>query len=99
MDDIIEFEKTYDYSVDVPVIDEDTWQDTGETQVISGQITFSGEAIWNSEDGEYEYDFSWRESTNSFSHDGSAPDKEDEFIQDLKIYLLEKGIPDFLIGW
>lgn len=94
-----EFEKTYDFSVEIPIVDEDTGEDTGEIEVVSGQITFFGDADWNSTDEEYDYNFSWIESTGTFSHYGNAPDKEDEFIKDLKEYLLQQGVEVYNIGW
>lgn len=93
------FEKTYDFSVEVPIIDENTWKETGETEMISGTILFFGDADWDSIDEKYEYSFVWKDSTDRFSHDGNAPDKEDEFIQDFKEYLLQQGVEETYIGW
>ena len=94
-----EFEKTYDFSVEIPIVDEDTGEVTEEIEVVSGQIKFSGDADWNSIEEEYECDFYWEETTRTFSHDGNAPDKEDEFIQDFKEYLLQQGVEGYNIGW
>jgi len=64
---------------------------------ISGTLTFSGEAFWNDLDESFEYSFFWDDSTNLFSHDGNAPDKENEFINNFRNYLLQKGIPESCI--
>lgn len=93
------FEKTYDFSVEVPIVDEHTGKEIGETETICGKIFFSGDADWDAIDEGYEYSFSWKESTESFSHDGNAPDREDDFIKDFKAYLLQQGIEESYIGW
>lgn len=35
-----EFEKTYDFSVEIPIVDEDTGEYTREIELVAGQITF-----------------------------------------------------------
>ncbi|MGG5329746.1 hypothetical protein [Enterococcus sp. AZ163] len=97
--ELYEFEKTYDFSVEVPIINEETWEETGEIETIVGQVTFLGEAEWNSLDQKYSSDFYWKESTERFSQDGNAPDKEDDFVQDFKEYLLQIGVAESEIGW
>ena len=94
-----EFEKTYDFSVEIPFVDEDTGEYTREIELVAGQITFFGDADWDSTEKEYVYNFSWEESTRTFSHYGNAPDKEDEFIKDFKEYLLQQGVERYNIGW
>lgn len=67
--------------------------------MVVGQITFFGDADWNSIDERYGCNFSWEESTRTFSHYGNTPDKEDEFIQDFKKFLLQQGVEGENIGW
>jgi len=91
-DEIYEFTKKYDYSVDVPDFDEDTGEYIEDAINISGVLTFSGYAYWSDLDNGYTYDFSWADSNNAFSQDGNAPDKEDEFIEDFRSYILQQGV-------
>ena len=47
-----EFEKTYDFSVEIPIVDEDTGEYTREIELVAGQITFFGDADWDSTEKE-----------------------------------------------
>lgn len=54
-----EFEKIYDFSVEIPIVDEDTGEYTREIELVARQITFFGDAYWDSTEKEYVYNFSW----------------------------------------
>lgn len=93
-DQFYEFTKQYDFSVDIPDVDDDTGVYLDTETNISGTLTFYGDAFWNESDDSFEYSFSWEDSSDIFSHDGNAPAKEEEFINDFRDYLLQQGVPE-----
>ncbi|AYG01342.1 hypothetical protein [Lactococcus allomyrinae] len=88
------FEKDYDFSVEVPSNDED---DTY-TETIEGSINFSADVVWTGTN--YETYIIWKDSTGRFDDvNGDAPDKEEDFYQDLKDYLLSQGVNSSDLDW
>lgn len=93
--EIYEFERTYNYSVEVY----DMFTD--ESEVIEGEITFNGEVYWDDFEKVYEYELFTSESTGKFEpnefrgHDGL----EDRFLNDYKDYLLSQGVNSSMIAW
>lgn len=94
-----EFNKTYDFRVEVPNMD-DTGNYTNDVEIVEGKISFYSDIDWNSESEEYNVSYSWNESTGKFDNEiGSPPDKEDEFFDDLKKYLLSHGVNNSDLDW
>lgn len=97
--DFYEFIRTYDFKVEVPIID-DMGNCTNEVEIIEGEINFYSDIDWNSESEMYDVSYCWDESTGRFDNViGSPPDKEDEFWHDLKKYLLSQGVNSSEIDW
>lgn len=94
-----EFSKTYNFKVEIPMQDE-MGNYIDEVEIIEGEINFSSEIVWDSERETYEVSYGWNESTKRFDDvNGNAPDKEDEFWDDLKGYLLRQGVDSSEIDW
>lgn len=82
-DEILEYVNEYDYTVEVT-------DDEGNTELLEETISYSGEATWNEEDGDYEIDHTyWEDSENNFDNVvGDAPgDVEDKFFDDFRKYI------------
>ncbi|MGT2959231.1 hypothetical protein BI362_11690 [Streptococcus parauberis] len=91
-----EFTKTYPFTVLIP--DFEIGQDYFEE--ISGDITYTAEVEWNETTDQYDVTIlDWDDNTGRFTHDGSAPAKEDDFYEDLKDYLISQGVSEFDIDW
>lgn len=92
-----EFYKTYDFKVEMSpsnVIGEPV------NEIIEGEINFYSDIDWDPESGVYNVSYSWDESTGSFDNEiSSPPDKEDEFFDDLKKYLLSQGVSSSELDW
>lgn len=96
-----EFEKNYDYSVEVPEIDEDTGQETGRNIILQGTISITADLIWNEDDESYNADYSWNDLSGNFDDKyGDLPSTLDnEFYEDAKNYLLSQGVSLHDIMW
>lgn len=96
-----EFEKNYDYSVEVPEVDEDTGQETGRNISLHGTISITADLIWDEDDEAYIADYSWHDLSGNFDDKyGALPSTLDkEFYEDAKNYLLSQGVSRHDIMW